>query len=345
MTLSLPNKSWLKHVIIAGSTMLLMALFMVLFADKAFAHGYVESPASRALLCKQGVNSDCGAIVYEPQSLEAPKGWPAAGPADGKIASAGGAFPKLGEQSATRWSKVSISPGTTTFKWHLTAPHASASWKYYITKDGWDQNAPLSRASFDLTPFCSINYGGVKPPTDYTSTCNVPAKSGYHVILAVWEVADTANAFYNVIDVDFGGGNGNPNPSVPAPTGLTSPSQTSSSVSLAWTASTGASSYEVYRNGTLVGTSATTSYNDTGLTAGTSYTYTVVAVSSNGSKSAASAPLSVSTSGSSATYPAWSASTVYLGGDKVSYNGKNYEARWWTLGETPGSAEVWKLLP
>lgn len=344
MTLSLPNKSWLKHVIIAGSTMLLMALFMVLFADKAFAHGYVESPASRALLCKQGVNSDCGAIVYEPQSLEAPKGWPAAGPADGKIASAGGAFPKLDEQSATRWSKVSISPGTTTFKWHLTAPHASASWKYYITKDGWDQNAPLSRASFDLTPFCSINYGGAKPPTDYTSTCNVPAKSGYHVILAVWEVADTANAFYNVIDVDFGGG-GTPNPSVPAPTGLTSPSQTSSSVSLAWTASAGASTYEVYRNGTLVGTSATTSYNDTGLTAGTSYTYTVVAVSSNGSKSAASAPLSVSTSGSSATYPAWSASTVYLGGDKVSYNGKNYEARWWTLGETPGSAEVWKLLP
>ena len=88
-------------------------------------------------------------------------------------------------------------------------------------KDGWNQNAPLSRASFDLTPFCSINYGGVKPPTNYASTCNVPAKSGYHVILAVWEVADTANAFYNVIDVDFGGG-GTPNPGVPAPTGLTS---------------------------------------------------------------------------------------------------------------------------
>ena len=44
MTLSLPNKTWLKNLIIAGSTMLLMTLFMVLFADKASAHGYVDSP-------------------------------------------------------------------------------------------------------------------------------------------------------------------------------------------------------------------------------------------------------------------------------------------------------------
>ena len=46
MTLSLPNKTWLKNLIIAGSTMLLMTLFMVLFADKASAHGYVDSQAA-----------------------------------------------------------------------------------------------------------------------------------------------------------------------------------------------------------------------------------------------------------------------------------------------------------
>ena len=70
MTLSLPNKTWLKNLIIAGSTMLLMTLFMVLFADKASAHGYVDSPGDRAILCKQGQNTDCGAVVYEPQSLK-----------------------------------------------------------------------------------------------------------------------------------------------------------------------------------------------------------------------------------------------------------------------------------
>lgn len=28
-------------------------------------------------------------------------------------------------------------------------------------------------------------------------------RNGYHVILAVWDVADTSNAFYNVIDVNL----------------------------------------------------------------------------------------------------------------------------------------------
>lgn len=72
--------------------MILLSFLMILFAEQASAHGYVDSPGSRAILCKNGQNKDCGAIVYEPQSLEAPKGFPHAGPADGKIASAGGIF-------------------------------------------------------------------------------------------------------------------------------------------------------------------------------------------------------------------------------------------------------------
>lgn len=40
-------------------------------------------------------------------------------------------------------------------------------------------------------------------------------------------------------------------------------------------------------------------------------------------------------------YEAWSASKTYWGGDRVSYNGKNYEAKWWTQNQTPGTASVW----
>ena len=43
------------------------------------------------------------------------------------------------------------------------------------------------------------------------------------------------------------------------------------------------------------------------------------------------------------TYPAWDRSKVYIGGDMVSYNGKNYKALWWTQGEEPGVAQVWEL--
>ncbi|MGD9955680.1 MAG: hypothetical protein AB7V23_06405 [Candidatus Nanopelagicales bacterium] len=72
-----------------------------------------------------------------------------------------------------------------------------------------------------------------------------------------------------------------------APTGLTvTPGNASNA--LTWTAVTGAASYRVYRNGTQVGTSATASYSDTGLTNGTSYTYYVVAVAGSALSAASS---------------------------------------------------------
>lgn len=38
---------------------------------------------------------------------------------------------------------------------------------------------------------------------------------------------------------------------------------------------------------------------------------------------------------------AWSASSTYTGGGQVSYNGRNYVAKWWTQNERPGSSDVW----
>ncbi|MEV4973916.1 glycoside hydrolase family 19 protein [Streptomyces scopuliridis] len=39
--------------------------------------------------------------------------------------------------------------------------------------------------------------------------------------------------------------------------------------------------------------------------------------------------------------PGWTASAVYTGGNVASYNGRNWSAKWWTQGETPGTADVW----
>ncbi|MEC0093173.1 PQQ-dependent sugar dehydrogenase [Paenibacillus macquariensis] len=82
------------------------------------------------------------------------------------------------------------------------------------------------------------------------------------------------------------------------PTALVSSSKTSSSVNLAWTASTDNVSvyaYDIYRNGTLAGSTPTTSFNVTGLTANTSYSFTVKARDLAGNISAASTALSVKT--------------------------------------------------
>jgi chitin-binding protein len=75
-----------------------------LIPNDASAHGFVEKPGSRAALCSQtygALNLNCGSIIYEPQSLEAPKGFPGNGPADGVIASAGGKFGGILDQQKT----------------------------------------------------------------------------------------------------------------------------------------------------------------------------------------------------------------------------------------------------
>ncbi|MNV08754.1 Chitinase A1 precursor [compost metagenome] len=83
-----------------------------------------------------------------------------------------------------------------------------------------------------------------------------------------------------------------------APTALISSSQTSSSVNLNWTASTDNVSvyeYDIYRNDTLAGSTTATSFNVTGLTANTTYNFTVKARDLAGNISAASNTLSVKT--------------------------------------------------
>ncbi|KLU15610.1 MULTISPECIES: lytic polysaccharide monooxygenase [Xenorhabdus] len=167
-------------------------------------HGYVDTPPSRALLCQKGINKNCGPVMYEPQSVEGPKGFPQGGPPDGQIASGGVAqFKQLNEQSTDRWHHVTINKGINQFKWTITARHSTTSWQFYIAKPGWDPNKPLTRAQFDLKPFCEYLDNGKRPGQTVSLDCDIPDRSGYHVILGVWTIADTPNAFYQVIDVDI----------------------------------------------------------------------------------------------------------------------------------------------
>jgi chitin-binding protein len=170
----------------------------------AFGHGYVGAEGSDVI--SRGAhtgNVDRGAVQWEPQSLEAPGGYPAAGPADGQIASAGGLFGgNLDEQTADRWVKNDISAGPVDLVWRNTALHATDYWKYYITKPGWDPNDPLERSDFE--EILHVDGTGAAQATE-SHTVTVPSdRQGYHVILAVWEIADTPMAFYNVIDVNVG---------------------------------------------------------------------------------------------------------------------------------------------
>lgn len=203
------NTKFLKSMVILVLVVSCLGLSSVI----ANAHGYIENPPSRGYQGALEKNTlgwttafeKYGAVIDEPQSLEAEKGYPEAGPKDGKIASANGSIRNdftLDNQTATRWLKQSISTGVNTFEWKFTANHKTDKWSYYITKNDWNPNQPISRNQFEQIAVID----GHGEPSNLNSSHKVTIpndRSGYHIILAVWDIDDTSNAFYNVIDVNI----------------------------------------------------------------------------------------------------------------------------------------------
>ena len=83
---------------------------------------------------------------------------------------------------------------------------------------------------------------------------------------------------------------------IATPTGVAVSGATNTSLNVSWNAVSGAASYNVYRNGVKVGSPTGTSYTDSGLNGGSTYSYTVTAVA-NGSESAQSAAVQGTTTG------------------------------------------------
>ncbi|MEV7691271.1 glycoside hydrolase family 18 chitinase [Streptomyces bungoensis] len=116
-----------------------------------------------------------------------------------------------------------------------------------------------------------------------------------------------------------------------APGTPTASNVTDTSVKLDWSAATddnGVKNYDVLRDGKVVGTVTTTSYTDSGLSAGTDYSYTVQARDTAGQTGPVSGAVKVHTTGGTTTPPP-------TGGDKVKLGyftewgiyGRNYNVK------------------
>jgi fibronectin type 3 domain-containing protein len=174
--------------------------------------------------------------------------------------------------------------------------------------------------------------------TDYTDI-ELAGSTAYQYTVKAYDPAGNLSAPSSPVNVTTGASETTTAPGTP--TALASPSQAGSAIDLSWTAptSTGGlgaiAGYDIYRNGILVGTTTATEqgtggsptptiYTDTGLTAGTSYTYTVAAFDAAGDTSTASAPITAATvalsaGGSSGTvYEADASANVLAGGAVVS---------------------------
>lgn len=121
------------------------------------------------------------------------------------------------------------------------------------------------------------------------------------------EAIATQNALYAVgLGTAYSTGTGGGDTTAPsAPTNLTASDTTAVATNLSWTASTdnvAVTGYDVYSGATLLGNTASTSAAITGLTASTTYTFSVKAKDAAGNTSASSNVLSVKT-GTTTTPP------------------------------------------
>jgi chitin-binding protein len=141
-------------------------------------------------MCATGRVANCGQIQYEPQSVEGPKG----------LRSCSANIPQFAVlNDSSRFPATSVG-STVTFTWRLTAAHRTSTWEYYV-------GGRL---------ISSFSQGGQQPPSTLSHTVS-GLPGGRQTVLAVWNIADTANAFYACVDLQVGGGGTNPPPPPPPP--------------------------------------------------------------------------------------------------------------------------------
>jgi len=143
--------------------------------------------------------------------------------------------------------------------------------------------------------------GGVEIGTSTTASytdASVLAGNSYTYTVKAYDAAGNLSAASNSATATISGGGGGLDTTAPTtPTGLRIVSRTSTSVTVAWTASTdnvGVTGYGAYRGGVRVGDATTLTYTFTGLVCGGWYTLAIDAVDAAGNRSAKASVLSYS---------------------------------------------------
>ncbi len=154
----------------------------------------------------------------------------------------------------------------------------------------------VTSGTLHLTPHASgsiscFETGAIFTPTeslDYNNTYTVSVTTGITDLAGNAMASNVSWSFTTESDIT-------PPTTV---TGLSGTPVSENDIDLSWTASTdnvGVTEYNIFRDGSLVGTSTSTNYSDTGLIAKTTYSYKVSALDSSGNESSRSAQVSVLT--------------------------------------------------
>ncbi|RAS62227.1 endoglucanase [Lentzea atacamensis] len=184
----------------------------------------------------------------------------------------------------------------------VSSPSAGPATLTFRFANGTTANRPMDIAVNGSLAADELSFPGTGAWTSWqTRTTTVNLNAGTNTIKAT---ATTSNGGPNVDRLDVEPPSGPPDTIAPStPGNLRSTAKTSSSITLAWDASTdnvGVTSYVLSNGQTATGTTHTVS----GLTPNTSYTFTVQARDAAGNLSGASNPVTVTTSAPSTGRPA-----------------------------------------
>ncbi|MGW3104815.1 lytic polysaccharide monooxygenase auxiliary activity family 9 protein [Streptomyces sp. NPDC001100] len=222
-----------------------------LAAAPAVAHGSMGDPVSRVAQCyaegpENPKSAACRAAVaaggtqtlYDWNGIRIgdADGQHQALIPDGKLCSANNDEFKGLDLARADWPTTSVSSGSYTFKYRVTAPH-KGTFKVYVTKSGYDPSQPLAWADLDLEHPVATATDPVASGGFYTFSGTLPQRSGRQLLYAIWQRSDSPEAFYSCSDVSFGGsgagadGGGASSSSTPTPAAPTTAAPTTAAPS------------------------------------------------------------------------------------------------------------------
>lgn len=191
----------------------------LLVASQAFAHGYVSSPKSRVLQCKEnGIENPSAPACIAAKAAGSGGLYTIQEVAvggvrdnheyfipDGRLCSAGRSNLFGMDLARTDWPATNVSAGPLQFVWTNTAAHKTMYFRYYITREGYNFAQPLRWSDLELI------YDSGKEPAEAISrhTVPMPQRTGRHIVYSIWQrdwELDAAEGFYQCVDVNYGGG-------------------------------------------------------------------------------------------------------------------------------------------
>jgi len=221
-----------------------IGLCLLMLSAGSFAHGLMESPASR--------NWFCGAVTKPDEVANGTAKYPACGTAFAVNSIAGYSFMSVlthnlgvsvvsplptnvcSADSETwkgavtpwdvpmEWPTNPITAGKQDIIWNISwGPHFSDTleFRYWITKSDFvfSPTKALTWSDFEATPFCVLPYDNTKPNANpdvipdeasahFTTKCTIPARTGHHVMYGEWgRQPVTYERFHGCVDLAFSG--------------------------------------------------------------------------------------------------------------------------------------------